>query len=288
MEVIAKGLPSVQYGGAEGTRTPGLLRAREALGRYLNFLAVKNLSVSYIEGNRRFLTDFVNTYPVLSPNIAIEYLSRYSHITQNSRARYASYLKCFLRYLGDELDINVKRPFLLPKRVYENDINKLKETIKNHRTHKSSTQRDLILIETAINTGLRRAELANLAVGHINFEARRLLVVGGKGNKDRVIPLTPNLALSLCSLCEGLDADERVFRLTSRSLGLKIGDWAKKAGVPIHTHSFRHYFATTLVEKGANIRVVQELLGHSSLNTTQIYLSVTANHLEEAIGLLDE
>ena len=69
---------------------------------------------------------------------------------------------------------------------------------------------------------------------------------------------------------------------------MKIKEWADKAGVPIYTHSFRHYFATKLVEKGANIRVVQELLGHSSLNTTQVYLSVTAKHLEEAIGLLDE
>ena len=203
-------------GGAEGIRTPDFLLAKEALGRYLDLLAVKNLSVSYIEGNRRLLTDFVNTHPIITPDTAIEYLSRYSHITQNSRARYASYLKCFLRYLGHELDIKIKRPFLLPQRVYDNDINKLKETIKNHRTHKSSTRRDLLLVETAMNTGLRRAELANLAVGHINFEARRLLVVGGKGNKDRVIPLTPNLALSLGSLCEELDADERVFRLTSR------------------------------------------------------------------------
>ena len=55
----------------------------------------------------------------------------------------------------------------------------------------------------------------------------------------------------------------------------------------MHTHSFRHYFATSLVEKGANIRAVQELLGHSNLNTTQVYLSVTASHLEEAIELLD-
>jgi site-specific recombinase XerD len=68
-----------------------------------------------------------------------------------------------------------------------------------------------------------------------------------------------------------------------RSLGMKFHVWAKKAGVPLHTHSFRHYFATKLVEKGANIRVVQELLGHSSLSTTQVYLSLTADHLEEAI-----
>ena len=68
---------------------------------------------------------------------------------------------------------------------------------------------------------------------------------------------------------------------------MKVKDWANKAGVPIHTHSFRHYFATTLAEKRANVRVVQELLGHSSLNTTQVYLSVMANHFEDAIDLLD-
>ena len=272
-------------GGVEGIRTPDFLLAKEALGRYLDLLAVKNLSVSYIEGNRRLLTDFVTTHPIITPDTAIEYLSRYSHITQNSRARDASYLKCFLRYLGHELDIKIKRPFLLPQRVYDNDINKLKETIKNHRTHKSSTRRDLLLIETAMNTGLRRAELANLAAEHINFEARRLLVLGGKGNRDRVIPLTASLAFSLDKFCEGFEPFQKVFGLSYRSLGLKISDWAKKADVPLHTHSFRHYFATKLVEKGANIRVVQELLGHSSLNTTQVYLSVTANHLEEAIGL---
>ena len=132
-------------GGVERIRTPDVLLEKEALDRYLDLLAVKNLSVSYIEGNRRLLTDFVNTHPMITPDTAIEYLSRYSHITQNSRARYASYPKCFLRYLGHELDVKIKRPFLLPRRVYDNDINKLKETIKNHRTHKSSTRRDLLL-----------------------------------------------------------------------------------------------------------------------------------------------
>ena len=83
-------------GGTEGIRTPDFFLAKEALGRYLDLLAVKNLSVSYIEGNRRLLTDFVNTHPIITPDTpdtAIEYLARYSHITQNSRARYASYLK---------------------------------------------------------------------------------------------------------------------------------------------------------------------------------------------------
>ena len=143
------------------------------------------------------------------------------------------------------------------------------------------------MVDTAIKTGMRRSELANLLVGHISFDANRLVVVAGKGSKDRTIPIAKALKLDLQKLCSGKAADERVFGLNSQSLGLKVKDWARKADVPLHTHSFRHYFATKLLDKGANLRVVQELLGHSSLNTTQIYLSVTVNHLEDAIGLLE-
>ena len=76
-------------GGAERIRLPDFLLAKEALGRYLDLLAVKYLSVSYIEGNRRLLTDFVNTHPIITPDTAIEYLASYSQITQTRRARYA-------------------------------------------------------------------------------------------------------------------------------------------------------------------------------------------------------
>ena len=71
------------------------------------------------------------------------------------------------------------------------------------------------------------------------------------------------------------------------SLGMKIKEWRDKAGVPIKAHSLRHYFATNLMERGANIKQVQELLGHESLATTQIYLSLMADHLEDAIQLLE-
>jgi integrase/recombinase XerD len=249
---------------------------------------VRNLSDSYIEGNRVFLKGFVNTHSNPSPQSALAYLSEYAHLSQNSKARYAGYLKGFIKYLGYDFDLAVKRPHLLPQRVTDEEIRRLKEAIVNHKTHKSSVFRDLVLVETAIKTGMRRSELANLLVSHINFESNRLVVVAGKGSKDRIIPIGNRLTLDLKMLCSDKQADERVFGLNYRSLGTKIKEWADKAGVPIHTHSFRHYFATTLVEKGANIRVVQELLGHASLNTTQVYLSVTANHLEEAIGLLDE
>ena len=68
---------------------------------------------------------------------------------------------------------------------------------------------------------------------------------------------------------------------------MKIKERVDKAGVPIKAHSLRHYFATNLMERGANIKQVQELVGHESLATTQIYLSLMADHLENAIQLLE-
>ena len=70
-------------------------------------------------------------------------------------------------------------------------------------------------------------------------------------------------------------------------LAINLGNGTNSAGVDLHTYCFRHYFATTLVEKGANIKVVQELLGHTSLVTTQVYLLVKADHLEDTIQLLE-
>ncbi|MCL0105283.1 tyrosine-type recombinase/integrase [Dehalococcoidia bacterium] len=263
------------------------LQCHEKLEEYLSFLSTRNLSDTYIEGNRIFLKGFVNKTSIISTESAIKYLSVHNHLSQNSKARYAGYLKGFLKYLGMDFDISIKRPHLLPEHVYEKDIEKLKETIANHMTHKGSVFRDLMIIETAIKTGMRRAELADLLVRHINFGSGSLTVARGKGSRDRVIPMGETLELDLKKLCCDKQLNDRVFGLTPQSLGLKINDWAKKSNVPIHTHSFRHYFATKLVERGANIKVVQELLGHASLNTTQVYLSVTVKHLEETIQLLE-
>ena len=110
--------------------------------------------------------------------------------------------------------------------------------------------------------------------------------MNSKVGKDRVVPLLPTLADALRRLCEGKEKEDSVFGLTPVGLGMNIHTWARKVGVQLHTHSFRHYFATSLVERGANLRAVQELLGHSNLNTTQLYVAVTGKHLNEAIKLL--
>ena len=251
----------------------------------------RGLSESYISRLSEYLGKFCdwlgNTLVTPGAESAQNYLSKSNHLKPNSRARYATYLKGFLNYLGIPFDVKVKVPKTLPDYVETSDIDQIVQWIKSKHSHKNSITRDLTLLETAKRTGMRRSELANLKVRDISLDKNRLYVRGGKGDKDRVIPIHTELKNSLSDLIQGKTEMERVFGLKPRSLGNKFRNWSNQAGVDLHTHSFRHHFATKLVERGANIRAVQELLGHTNLNTTQVYLSVTADHLEEAIGLLE-
>ena len=256
------------------------------LESYLNRLNLQGLSVNYVNKVREFLERYVEEVRELTPASAISYLSRYARHKPTTRARYTTYLKGFFNFLGIHLELRVKVPKSLPPFIAAEDIEKLRTSLLNKKTHKGCGFRDLTLVDTAAKTGLRRSELANLRVRDLDFGALRLKVVDGKGGKDRVVPLLPTLAESLRKLCAGKERDERVFGLSPVGLGMKIHTWAKKVGVQLNTHSFRHHFATTLVERGANLRAVQELLGHSNLNTTQLYVAVTGKHLDDAIKLL--
>jgi site-specific recombinase XerD len=139
-------------------------------------------------------------------------------------------------------------------------------------------------------TGLRRGEIVNLKVGDLYFNNGRslLIVKNGKGAKDRCIPLNPTIARRLQKYVDERKLKGKLFPITARNLSIKINTWAKRAGIPqIHTHSFRHKFATDLLQKGANLRTVQELLGHTSLSVTERYLAVTDENKSWAVGLLD-
>ena len=212
-------------GGAGGTRTLDFLNAIEALDKYLEFLEIKALSDSYILSNRQYLGGFVNTASKITVESAYSYFSRCKHRKVNTRIRYAGYLKGFLQYMGLSFDISINRPKLLPEFVNTEDISKLRDTLRNHKTHKSSVFRDLVLVDTAIKTGLRRSELANLLVCHVDISDSRLIVVAGKGRKDRVIPLCESLRQDLEKLTHDKRPNESVFGLNYRSLGMKIKEW---------------------------------------------------------------
>ncbi len=231
--------------------------------------------------------EYLNNYPP-SPELAKGFLAQYSNKKPRTLYRYAQMIKAFMAWYGEPIDdLKVRIPKTLPGYTEDNDIEKLFQAIENKRSHKGCIVRDLLLVELALKTGMRRSELANLMAKDIHQDF--LMVRNGKGGKDRVIPLVLSIAERLRNFSKDMKPEEKVFQLKPACISNKIKQFAKKAGITdFHTHSLRHKFATELLERGADIRVVQELLGHANLTATQVYLSITSKRIREAISLLDK
>lgn len=144
-----------------------------------------------------------------------------------------------------------------------------------------------LMLSTAYGAGLRVSELINLRVAEIDFENQTIKISMGKGGKDRITLLPDKLVSHLQNQVAGKRGNELVFeserggKLSSRSLQAVFARSLRKAGIKKKAtfHSLRHSFATHLLEQGTDIRKIQELLGHSSITTTQIYTKVTASML---------
>ncbi len=155
--------------------------------------------------------------------------------------------------------------------------------------------RDRAIFETAYAGGLRAAELVDLNVESLQFDDETVRVEG-KGGKTRVVPLGEPAFKAINAWLErgrgGLaDRDEAALfvsrtgkRLSTSDVRRRLNGWVAKAGLPpgTHPHAIRHSFATHLLEGGADLRAIQELLGHSSISTTQIYTRVEAERLRNA------
>lgn len=143
-----------------------------------------------------------------------------------------------------------------------------------------------------IFTGLRRAEICALTVGDIDLQHGRIRV-RGKGDRDRVVPIPAPLDLS--PLVEGRKPRDPLFigRRKKRRLDREAVSYvftrkvSPAVGCRVTPHMLRHSYATYLCRRGVPIRQIQQLLGHSSLATTQVYLDVTAADLEQAVAALN-
>ena len=184
-----------RYHTCAGGKCLRALRNREgAFALYEGELAFRHRSAKAIHEAKRVLNhfhDYLGEYPP-TPELAKSFLSNFNHRKPTTLARYAAELKLFLKWYGEDLDINIKVPKTLPSYVEKADIEKLLDAIKSKNTHRKTIDRDILLVDLAIHTGLRRSELANLKVGDIDLERQVLIVRKGKGAKDRVIPLSKN------------------------------------------------------------------------------------------------
>ena len=221
-----------------------------------------------------------------------------------STARQLSSFRRFFRYIMREgmrdtdptSDIEMPRiGRSLPKTLTEDEVESL---LSAPNTDEPLGHRDRAMLELLYATGLRVSELINLKQSQVNFNQGVLRIVG-KGDRERLIPLGdesqrwlkdfidgPRMEILLERQTDYLFPTRRGDRMTRQAFWHIIKRYAQKAGVrkKMSPHSLRHAFATHLLNRGADLRVVQLLLGHSDLSTTQIYTHVARERLKDLHG----
>ncbi|MBW8327888.1 MAG: site-specific tyrosine recombinase XerD [Thiobacillus sp.] len=239
----------------------------------------------------------------IAPGDVEAYLAwRFARRTQpRSAARYTSALKRFYRYLLRERLIaadptlnldSPKLPRALPKTLTEADVERLLDSAD------SGTPlglRDRAMLETLYATGLRVSELVGLKLTALNINDG-VLRVTGKGNKDRLVPLGEEAVQWLRryladarplllekNLSDAVFVTARGGGMTRQAFWYLLKRRARTAGItrPLSPHTLRHAFATHLLNHGADLRVVQMLLGHSDISTTQIYTHVARERMKQ-------
>ncbi|MGN6254133.1 MAG: tyrosine recombinase XerC [Solirubrobacterales bacterium] len=191
-----------------------------------------------------------------------------------------------------ELVSSPKRSEKLPRVLTAEQMRSLLERIP---AHTPLELRDRAMLELAYSCGLRCEEIVNLDEGALDFETEQLRVLG-KGSKERLLPVGEPAQRALRRYLEkgrrALASDPRepaLFlsksgrRLSNSDVTRRLGLWVKAAALQagVSPHSLRHSFATHLLEGGADLRTIQELLGHASISTTQVYTRVDAARLRD-------
>lgn len=206
-----------------------------------------------------------------------------------------SALRQFFSFLirSEKMDVNpaqgIKAPKIgkhLPKNVDGDQITQL----LSFTPEKASDWRDLAMMELMYSSGLRLAELQGVDLGDIDFQGKEIRVLG-KGSKERILPIGSKAIQALQNWLEyriefkpkedAVFLNQRGGRISQRSIELIIKKWGKKQGLEteLHPHKLRHSFATQMLEGSGDLRAVQELLGHASLSTTQVYTHLDFQHL---------
>ena len=252
---------------------------------YSTSLSIENINVSIIES-------------------FIKYLFK-SESSTYSQARIVSGLNSFFNYLllEEKIDINpmelIDAPKLVRKLPETLSIQEIEIIIDAIDLDSKEGIRNKAILETLYSCGLRVSELVNLKVQNLFLDIGFIKVLG-KGMKERLVPIGTKAAecISLymkeyrtnLNISEGFEGylfiNRRGKNLTRNMIFIIIKDLAKKAGLNknISPHTFRHSFATHLIEGGADLRAVQEMLGHESITTTEIYTHLNKNYLKEVVN----
>ncbi len=225
-----------------------------------------------------------------------------NNVSNRSLARFLSALASFQRYLSGRTQY---RPYLfeLPRMRFQAGIPRFipqgeAVSMFEHRNARKDKRsyfywRDFLMVSLLYATGVRREELANIRLSDIDQE-QGLMTVTGKGNKTRLVPVGERTLVDLQkylnirrdymkvqgSSSEALFLNRYGRQLTVRSVDRLVKAFARTEGIDLTPHALRHSFATHLLENGADLLLIKEILGHSSLSTTQKYTHVTAETMK--------
>lgn len=265
-----------------------MLAYRRDMEKLADFMAETSVSIEHAE--QKHLQEFIITISSLG-------------IHPRSQARILSGIKSFYHFLNyknrrddnptellDSPKIGIRFPEVL-------SIDEIDSMIASIDLSKPEGQRNKAIIEVLYGSGLRVSELVNLLISNI-YAQEGYMLVEGKGNKQRLVPLSPRsleeiklwmMDRHLLMIKKGhedyLFLNRRGGRLTRAMIFTIVKDLAERAGIHknVSPHTFRHSFATHLLENGANLRAIQQLLGHESITTTELYTHMDIHFLRQTM-----
>ena len=268
--------------------------------KFLDYLKYERGFSDYtIKSYKEDLTEFYDF--ALDNNIDIDLVRDYlrklyeNKYSNRSISRKVSSLKSYFKYLESEdiikdnfmrLISNPKLEKTLPNYLNYDDLEKL---LNYPDTSNKYGLRDALILEMLYSTGVRVSELANIRLNDIDFNDRKILILG-KGNKERYVYYGSKCEKLLDKYLKMDHRDSSYLligkksdRLNEREIRSIVTDSAKKAGINIHVspHTLRHTYATHMLNDGADLKSVGDLLGHESLSTTQIYTHVSNERLRQ-------
>ncbi len=273
----------------------------QIIGEYLEYLELeKGLSQNTIDAYRRDLSDFaqnledIHTINRMNINAYVRTL-RERKLAPTSVIRKVASLRGFFKWATSSgiLEKNPaatleqpKTPQRLPKVVSVKEIDEM--------LHNNLTPLEHVMMELLYSCGLRVSELVNLKLNDIDLSSKYIRCFG-KGSKERIIPIGEQAKTVVKEYFPTRDLLVKKYNLTTKNLLIKdnghfvtrqdVYNFIHAQGKLIHKnispHTLRHSFATHLLENGADLRVVQELLGHSDVSTTQLYTHISKKRLKE-------
>ena len=268
------------------------MKLKETLEEYETYLDLEGKSPNTIRMYSYYVGRYLEWGGKLSSRSALRFLAklRRQGYSNKSLNLVVQALRSYFRFEGyDEEAEKLKPPKVprsLPKALTREEVRKLLSVIPPTR------KRDRLIFLLLYGAGLRVSELCNLKKSDVDFERSLIVVRGGKGAKDRVVPIPGFLLEEIKSYLETRDDDSEYLiveegrrekdRISPKTVWYLLKKYGERAGVKVTPHMLRHSFATHMLENGVDIRAIQELLGHSNLSTTQIYTKVTVEHLRKA------